>query len=114
MVDRLFRAYFSEGRDISDVDGVLASIAAEVGLEGATTHLSTDAGIAAVPAAIEMARNMGVTGVPHYFFSYQPDPEREPVRFGVPGAQDAHVFSMVFKKLLAKAEERQRVDTSKL
>ena len=65
LVERLFAAYFSEGKDIGET-AVLAALAGEVGLDEATVaaRLPTDVDREAVAAEIEDAYRIGVTGVP--------------------------------------------------
>lgn len=64
-VERLFFAYFTEGRDIGD-RGVLAEIAAAVGLdaEAVRQRLAGNEDRDAVVAEMEEASRIGVTGVP--------------------------------------------------
>jgi predicted DsbA family dithiol-disulfide isomerase len=70
VVERLFRAYFLEGRWIGARD-VLAAIAAEAGLDAEAARAMLDsAGCAAEVAAAEArARELGVTGVPFFIFA---------------------------------------------
>ena len=84
VVDRLFRAYFVEGRDIGD-RAVLLDIAAESGLDTALVArlLEDDADVEAVRSEIAQAQAIGVTGVPFFIFAG---------RLGVPGAQDVSVL----------------------
>ena len=65
VVEALFRAYFTEGRDIGD-SSVLADIAAEAGLprERASAFLRSDQGSAEVTEAEAQARRLGISGVP--------------------------------------------------
>jgi len=84
VIDRLFRAYFVEGRDVGDRT-VLLDIAAENGLdvELVSRLLEQDADVEAVQAEIAEAQAIGVTGVPFFIFAG---------RLGVPGAQDVAVL----------------------
>ena len=65
LAERLFAAYFVDGRDIGDAE-VLADLAADVGLDGAvvTRLLAGAADREAVQALADHARAIGVTGVP--------------------------------------------------
>ncbi|NVI91247.1 DsbA family protein [Actinomadura sp. BRA 177] len=67
MVDRLFAAFFAEGRAISR-DGVLAELAGDVGLEGEEVRevLRTGEFAQAVRADIDAGLALGLTGVPFY------------------------------------------------
>jgi predicted DsbA family dithiol-disulfide isomerase len=84
VADRLFRAYFVEGRDIGD-RGVLTAIAGECGLDASEVEkrLADDADIDLVRQEIEQAQAMGVSGVPFFIFGG---------RIGVPGAQEPSVL----------------------
>ena len=65
VVEALFRAYFTKGRDIGD-SSVLADPAAEAGLprERASGFLRSDEGSAEVTEEEAQARRLGISGVP--------------------------------------------------
>jgi predicted DsbA family dithiol-disulfide isomerase len=69
VVERLFRAYFLEGRFIGDRD-VLAAVAGEAGLDSAAAAamLASEEGAAAVAAMDRRVRELGVDGVPFFIF----------------------------------------------
>jgi predicted DsbA family dithiol-disulfide isomerase len=69
MATALFRAYFSEGRNVSDAD-VLADCAAETGLDrdAARTLLDGPDYADAVRESQQQAQRRGITGVPCYVF----------------------------------------------
>lgn len=69
MATRLFRAYWTELRDIGDLE-VLADIAGEAGMnrDGMLTWLRSGEGADLVTREYEMAARSGVTGVPFYIF----------------------------------------------
>ena len=87
MVDRLFGAYFVEGRDIGDLQ-TLVSLGTELGLDGpgVAAYLSSDEDRTRILAEDEHARQMGVTGVPCYIIAG---------RYAVSGAQSPEVFLQV-------------------
>jgi predicted DsbA family dithiol-disulfide isomerase len=87
-VDAVFRAYFSEGRDIGDLD-VLANIADGLGLDRTETRrsLAGSEGREEVLAFDDMARGLGVNGVPCYIVDR---------RYAISGAQSPEVFLQVF------------------
>ena len=80
VVDRLFRAYFVEGRDVGD-RVVLLDVATASGLDAEIVdkRLAEGADVDAVRREIAEAQAIGVTGVPFFIFAG---------RVGVPGAQD--------------------------
>jgi predicted DsbA family dithiol-disulfide isomerase len=84
MAQRLFRAYFTEGRDLGSTETLL-DLAAEVGLErsAAAEVLAGDELVDAVQADIDWARSLGIGGVPFFVLDG---------RYGVSGAQPAEVF----------------------
>jgi predicted DsbA family dithiol-disulfide isomerase len=84
VVDRLFKAFFVEGRDIGD-RAVLTEIAAECGLDAGLIEklLAEGADAELVRQEIEQAQAMGVSGVPFFIFAG---------RIGVPGAQEPSVL----------------------
>jgi predicted DsbA family dithiol-disulfide isomerase len=81
LVERLFRAYFLDGRFIGD-RAVLAAIAGEAGLpeDTARAYLDSDEGADTVVAMDRRVRELGVTGVPFFIFGD---------RVAVSGAQEA-------------------------
>jgi len=85
MVERLFAAYFTEGRDVGDL-GVLAGLAGEVGLDpvAVAARLASDEDRDAVIAEIDNAYRIGVTGVPCFILDQ---------RYAVVGAQSAEVIA---------------------
>ncbi len=93
VVDRLFEAYFVEGRDIGD-RSVLVEIASECGLEGTLVEklLNEGADVDLVREEIAEAQAIGVSGVPFFIFAG---------RLGVPGAQDASVL----RRAMAQARQ---------
>jgi predicted DsbA family dithiol-disulfide isomerase len=78
IVERLFAAYFTQGRDVGD-RAELAAIAAEAGLTGdVAARLASDDDTDTIGAEIQGAYDIGVNGVPCYVFDR---------RLGVMGAQ---------------------------
>lgn len=67
MVDRIFQAYFFEGKDIGDM-GVLLQLAHDVGLDKSEceTFLNSNAAHQDVLQSDRKARELGVHGVPAY------------------------------------------------
>ena len=88
VVEALFRAYFTEGRDIGDA-GVLADIAAEVGLprEEAHAYLASETDRHAVVAEDMLARKLGIQGVPCFIIDR---------RVMVSGAQTPDILRQAF------------------
>lgn len=85
VVERLYRAYFTDQRSIFDHDS-LTALAAEAGLDaGEARRVLQDTTYGdAVMADISEARMLGVNGVPFYALDS---------RYGVSGAQSAEVFA---------------------
>ena len=98
VVDRLFRAYFVEGRDVGD-RGVLVDIAAETGLDApfVASMLDEGADVEAVRSEIAEAQAIGVKAVPFFIFGR---------RLAVAGAQDVSVLERAIGQVRAamKAE----------
>jgi predicted DsbA family dithiol-disulfide isomerase len=64
MVERLFRAYFTEGRDVGN-RAVLAELASEAGVEGdIATRLASDEDRQQIAGEIAGAYRLGIDGVP--------------------------------------------------
>jgi predicted DsbA family dithiol-disulfide isomerase len=99
VVGAVFDAYFLDGRDIGDI-GVLSDIAGEAGLDrdAAATYLESDVDIETILAEDELARRLGVNGVPCFIVNR---------KYAVSGAQSAEVLVQVFD--LAAQEEQAGV-----
>ena len=69
LVERLFRAYFLEGRDLTERDALVA-LAAEAGVDGqeARAWLESGRGVQEIANAEERLRGLGITGVPFFIF----------------------------------------------
>ena len=69
LVERLFRAYFSEGRDLTDRE-TLVALAAEAGIDAdeARRWLEGQRGVQEIAQAETRARELGITGVPFFIF----------------------------------------------
>ncbi|WP_448004461.1 DsbA family oxidoreductase [Agromyces bauzanensis] len=94
--ERLFRAYFTEGRHVGRVDE-LVGLAAEVGLDADAAHEALESGRyrAAVQADIAQAGAYGIRGVPFFVFEG---------KYGVSGAQPAEVFSQVLTQVAGERD----------
>jgi predicted DsbA family dithiol-disulfide isomerase len=97
VVDRLFKAYFVEGRDIGD-RAVLIDIARESGLDAGLVETLLDEGADAdaVMSEIAEAQAIGVTGVPFFIFAG---------RLAVPGAQDPEMLRRAMAQARAAMKE---------
>jgi predicted DsbA family dithiol-disulfide isomerase len=101
---RLFRAYFTDNLDVAN-HGVLARLAADVGLDGAEAAeaLATDAGADQVRAEEARAAELGISAVPTFVIEG---------RWAIPGAQDGDTFAQVLQRAaerivpLTTSEER--------
>ncbi len=94
--ERLLRAYFTENRNIGELD-VLVAIAEEAGLDGnAVRHfLGTLEARAAVAEGDQRAREMGINGVPFFIVNH---------KVAVSGAQDpAQLLQAMQQALLPTA-----------
>jgi predicted DsbA family dithiol-disulfide isomerase len=84
LADALFRAYFTEGKDLNNHEE-LVQVASSVGLDAEEVgeYLAGDEGAHEVRSSQEEARSLGITGVPFYVFDG---------RHAVYGAQPVEVF----------------------
>ena len=85
MLERLYKAYFTEQRSVFNVES-LVSLALEEGLDATEVHeaLESDRYVDAVRRDLEEARMLGVTGVPFFVIDG---------RYGISGAQATEVFT---------------------
>jgi len=92
----LFKAYFQDRRDVSDVE-VLCDIAVAQGMDRAVAAAwIADAALTeSVRAEMSHWTDQNITGVPAIIFDQ---------KYMVPGAQSAETFADVISKLLAKRE----------
>lgn len=89
--ERLLKAYFTEGRDLSDVN-TIGDLGAEIGLDrdALVTALTERTYRDDVTADIAQAQAYGINGVP--FFVFQD-------KYGVSGAQDPAAFRQVLEQV---------------
>jgi len=90
VVERLFRAYFIEGKDIGDA-AVLAAVAADAGMDGelVASLLGSDADLESVEREAGLANEMGITGVPTFIFDS---------KLMISGAREAELLARVIDK----------------
>ena len=85
MLERLYKAYFTEQRSVFDPES-LVSLAMDKGLDATEVRQALEGGryIDAVTRDLNEARSLGVTGVPFFIIDG---------RYGISGAQAADVFT---------------------
>jgi predicted DsbA family dithiol-disulfide isomerase len=90
IVEAVFRAYFTEGRDISNRK-TLIDVVAEAGLDRqqAETMLNSDEGMDSIKEAEELARRHRVGGVPFFIINNE---------ITLSGAQQPEVFLEAFRQ----------------
>ncbi|MEP7128373.1 MAG: DsbA family oxidoreductase [Chitinophagales bacterium] len=88
--EKLFAAYFTEGKNIDDYTTLIA-LGIEMGLDADAlkTALENKSFTAEVNADLEEARRLRVNGVPFFVFDR---------KYAVSGAQDSKVFAEVLEK----------------
>jgi predicted DsbA family dithiol-disulfide isomerase len=97
--EKLFDAYFREGRNVADVH-TLVEIAAASGMDRdrVAGDLAGARGRKEVLQELAVAANMGITAVPTFVVDGE---------WSIPGAQDPETFVRVFERLVAKQAERE-------
>jgi predicted DsbA family dithiol-disulfide isomerase len=100
VIERLYRAYFTEKRSIFDHDS-LTELAADAGFDRDEVRqmLAGNDYAAAVERDVDEARRLGATGVPFFVIDR---------RYGISGAQPPHVFSQALGRAWADAHEHAR------
>lgn len=98
LVQRLFRAYFTDGLNIADPD-TLAGLAVEVGLdrEAALAALEDAELDRRIDEDIAQAAQLGIRGVPFFVLDG---------RYGVSGAQQVDAFQQALDQAWAGEEDR--------
>jgi predicted DsbA family dithiol-disulfide isomerase len=93
VVEKLFAAYFEDGRDIGDTK-VLVSVATDAGLdpELIAQLLSTDDDREVIEREDMLAHRMGISGVPTFIFDN---------KFAISGAQEPEMIVQVIDKARA-------------
>ena len=97
--EALFKAYFTEGRNIDDID-TLAFLGAAIGLDAALVKntLTSDAYTVEVKKDIEEAQYLGIRGVPFFVFND---------KYGISGAQDVKVFVQTLEKSFSEWQKEK-------
>ena len=97
VIERLFRAYFSEGRSLFDHDSLVA-LGAQAGLDPDEVRevLADQRYASAVAADGEHAHALGATGVPFFVIDD---------RYGISGAQPTPVFTEVLARAWAESHQ---------
>lgn len=90
VVEALFAAYFTDGKNLADVD-VLTSIAASCGMDGELVAglLASDADTDAVMREVMFAQEIGITGVPAFIIEN---------KFMVMGAHPPEQLIQIFER----------------
>ena len=100
VIERLFRAHFTEQRSIFD-EASLVTLAGEAGLdpEAARAALAGNAYADAVSAEVREARGLGISGVPYFVLDR---------RFAISGAQPPELFAQALARARADARMAPR------
>jgi predicted DsbA family dithiol-disulfide isomerase len=102
VVERFFRAYFTEGRSLFNEES-LVTLGTEAGLDSSDARrvLQEGAFAAAVAADAHEARKLGATGVPFFVIDR---------RYGVSGAQAREVFADTLRRARVPREAQSLGD----
>ena len=100
VLERLYRAHFTEQRSIFDAAG-LTALAVEAGVDEAETRTALGSGAFAdaVNAEVREARGLGISGVPYFVIDR---------RFAVSGAQTPELFAEALSRAQADARMAPR------
>ena len=101
VVERLFRAYFVEGRNLAKSE-TLVQISAEAGMQSDLVEqlFETDSDLAKLKRQIEQASEMGVTGVPFFIIDG---------RFALAGAEDPATIAAALQHAEATRSDEDAV-----
>ncbi|MFF1879014.1 DsbA family protein [Leifsonia sp. NPDC058230] len=97
MAERLFKAYFTEGRHIGRIED-LGDLAADIGLDrdAVVASLESEEFLSDVRADQGLAQEYGIQGVPFFVIEG---------RYGVSGAQDPATFAQVLEQVWTERAE---------
>lgn len=97
LADRLFSAFFEQGRDIGNIS-ILADCAASVGVDRAAAliFLTSREETEAVASIDALGHQSGIAGVPYFIFDR---------RYALAGAQEPVSFLPLFDALIATSDE---------
>jgi len=97
MIERLYRAYFTERTSVFDTDS-LVRLGTDIGLDAdeAVEALRGGRYVSAVQQDVELARKIGITGVPFFVID---------AKYGVSGAQQPSVFLEALGRSAGRAAE---------
>lgn len=100
VVDALFQAYFTDGKDVGDL-ATLVEVAASVGLDADEVRrfLESEEAVAEVEEELNVGRSLGIDGVPFFLLAE---------KYGVSGAQPADVLANVIERVVAMEEEAKK------
>ena len=100
VIERLFRAHFTEQRSIFD-EASLVTLAGEAGLdpEAARAALAGNAYADAVSAEVREARGLGISGVPYFVLDR---------RYAISGAQPPERFAQALARARTDARMASR------
>jgi predicted DsbA family dithiol-disulfide isomerase len=100
VVDTLFQAYFTDGKDIGDL-ATLADLASTAGLDADEVRrfLESDEALAEVEEEEQVGRSLGIDGVPFFLLAG---------KYGVSGAQPAEVLVNVIERVVELEEEAKK------
>jgi len=106
MEERLFRAYFTEGRDVSD-PAVLTELSADAGLSQAEVSeaFSNEIYAERVRNDVNEAQRLGLTGVPFFVFDR---------RYAISGAQPPQMFLKTLQQSSGEWQKEHSAAISRL
>ena len=95
LVEAFFKAYFTDGVDLSNRDNLIA-IATQAGLDQAevTAFLQSEDGTAEIEMTERQLQQLGISGVPFYIIDNQ---------FGISGAQPPDAFIKAFEEIASSS-----------
>lgn len=103
--ERLFSAYFTEGKDLSDLN-TLVQLGTEVGLDADEVSKSIESSdyADAVSGDLQEAESFGINAVPFFVFNR---------KYAISGAQPTHLFLETLQKVLEEEGVVTRGDQTK-